>query len=333
MNSVPQRLIAVTMGDPAGIGPEIICQIWRARSASTPRFLVFGDPCVFRPLPIAPCHGRKEALEAFDLSLPICPVLLPGLSAPGKPDPANAPTIISCIEQAVEAVLSGLCDGVVTAPISKSVLQAGGFGFPGHTEFLDHLTLTQKSPLPRGPVMMLAGRGLRAALVTIHTPLGAVPSLLNVERIIRVGQIVDNALRRLFGVDHPRLALCGLNPHAGEQGRMGHEEQSIINPAAHQLRELGIDIGDARPADTLFHEQARHGYDAVIAMYHDQGLIPVKTLDFHGAVNITLGLPIIRTSPDHGTAFDIAGKGMARTDSFAAALNLADSFARRLASS
>jgi 4-hydroxythreonine-4-phosphate dehydrogenase len=213
------------------------------------------------------------------------------------------------------------------------VLYDAGFTFPGHTEFVADLTKTAPAPNPRGPVMMLAGSSLRVSLVSIHLPLRGAIDTLNLEEIIRVGRVTDAALRRDFGISAPRIALAGINPHAGEAGSLGREEIEIINPAAARLREAGVNVTDAQAPDSLFHAEARARYDAVLAMYHDQGLIPLKTLHFWDGVNITLGLPIVRTSPDHGTGFDIAGKNKARADSMIAALAMARDFAARRAAS
>jgi 4-hydroxythreonine-4-phosphate dehydrogenase len=226
-------------------------------------------------------------------------------------------------------VREGRASALVTLPIAKHVLQGAGFRFPGHTEFIAHLTAGETWPHARGPVMMLAGPSLKVALATIHTPLAKVAAELSRDRIAHVGRVLGEALQRDFGIVKPRIALCGLNPHAGEDGHIGREEIEVVNPAAAMLREQGWDVRDARSADALFHESARANYDAVIALYHDQGLIPIKTLHFWDAVNITLGLPIVRTSPDHGTGFDIAGKGVACADSFRAALKLAWEMAQR----
>jgi 4-hydroxythreonine-4-phosphate dehydrogenase len=212
---------------------------------------------------------------------------------------------------------------VVTAPIAKAPLYAAGFRFPGHTEFIAELTADTPFAGTRGPVMMLTARDLRACLVTIHAPLAEVPELVTAERVCRTARVVHEAMKRDFGIAAPRLALAALNPHAGEGGAIGLEEVEVLIPAAAALRAEGIAISDPRPADTLFHDDARTTYDAVLCLYHDQALIPVKTLDFWGGVNTTLGLPVIRTSPDHGTGFDIAGKGVARADSLIAAIRLA----------
>jgi 4-hydroxythreonine-4-phosphate dehydrogenase len=219
----------------------------------------------------------------------------------------------------------------VTAPIAKAPLYAAGFRFPGHTEFLADLTAQAPYAGERGPVMMLTARDLRVALVTIHTPLAAVPGEVTVERVVRTALVTHQALRRDFGLAQPRLALAGLNPHAGEGGSIGREEIEVLAPALAALRAQGVDISDPKPSDSLFHEEARRRYDAVVCLYHDQALIPIKTLDFWGGVNITLGLPIVRTSPDHGTGFDIAGKGIARPDSLIAAIRAAAEIAQRRA--
>jgi 4-hydroxythreonine-4-phosphate dehydrogenase len=219
----------------------------------------------------------------------------------------------------------------ITLPIAKAVLHTADFGFPGHTEFVAYLTKDDAYAGTRGPVMMLAGPSLRVALATIHTPLAAVPAQLTRERIVQVGRVLGEALKRDFAIAAPRIGLCGLNPHAGEGGNIGVEEIEIVDPAAAALRAEGWDVSDARSADAMFNEEARKNYDAIIALYHDQGLIPIKTLHFWDAVNVTLGLPIVRTSPDHGVGFDIAAKGVAREDSFRAALKLAWEMAERRA--
>lgn len=212
---------------------------------------------------------------------------------------------------------------MTTNPIAKAALYQAGLDVPGHTELIDRLTSDMAAPEPRGPVMMLAGGGLKVALATIHIPLANVPQALTDDAVARAARVTVRALTHDFGVARPRLAMCGLNPHAGEGGALGREEIERLAPLAARLRAEGLDIIGPLPADTMFHAEARAGYDAALAMYHDQGLIPVKTLDFHGGVNVTLGLPVVRTSPDHGTAFDIAGQGRARPDSLIAALRLA----------
>jgi 4-hydroxythreonine-4-phosphate dehydrogenase len=247
----------------------------------------------------------------------------------GQADPAHAPAVIRWIETATGLALSGDVAGVVTAPVAKAPLYAAGFGFPGHTEFVAELTKAMRYDGARGPVMMLVAGDLRVSLATIHLAVRDVPAALSVQTIVNAGLVSAQALRRDFGIARPRLALAALNPHAGEGGALGREEIEIIGPAARALRDLGVDCTDPRPADSLFHAEARRGYDAALCMYHDQALIPVKMLDFWGGVNLTLGLPIVRTSPDHGAGFDIAGRGLARADSLIAALRMAQAIAVR----
>lgn len=315
--------LAVSMGDPAGIGLELAARVLAERDAHTPPFVFFGDADALRRA------AERVGADASGVAAEHAP--LATLETPGRPDPANAAATVGAIEAGVRAVLTGRASALVTLPIAKSVLQSAGFSFPGHTEFIAHLTKDAPWPHTRGPVMMLAAPSLKVALATIHIPLREVSRALTRARVVDVGKVVHEALARDFGVERPRIALCGLNPHAGESGAMGVEEIEIINPAAETLRGFDIEITGAQPADSLFHERARTRHDAVIAMYHDQGLIPIKTLHFWDAVNVTLGLPIVRTSPDHGTGFDIAGKGIARTDSFRAALRMASEMAQRRA--
>lgn len=322
--------LAVSMGDPAGIGLELAARVWTDRKDAPPFFFV-GDAhaleraCARLNLPSPQLHLVGDAAKLADAAgaLNVLHVPLATEETPGEPDPVNADATIAAIQRGVAAVQSGAASALVTLPIAKAVLHTADFGFPGHTEFVAHLTSGDVWSEARGPVMMLAGPSLKVALATIHTPLAKVPSALTRERIIETGRVVAQALKRDFGIAAPRIALCGLNPHAGESGHIGREEIETINPAAAALRAEGFNVWDAKSADALFHEAARKTYDAVIALYHDQGLIPIKTLHFWDAVNVTLGLPIIRTSPDHGTGFDIAGKGLARDDSFRAALNMA----------
>ncbi len=313
--------LAVSMGDPAGIGLELAARAWAMRDGAAPPFVFYGD---------GDALARAATRVGADVSrLAVEHIALAVAEKPGAPDAANAPATIAAIEAGVDAVRAGRACALVTLPVAKQVLHSAGFGFPGHTEFIAHLARDDPWPHARGPVMLLAGATLKVALATIHVPLDQVARALSRDLIVAVGNVVHQALQRDFGIARPRLALCGLNPHAGENGAMGREEIEIINPAATALRDLGIDIGDAQPADSLFHEAARAKYDAIIAMYHDQGLIPLKTLHFWDAVNVTLGLPLVRTSPDHGTGFDIAGKGVANPTSFRAALDLAAEMARR----
>jgi len=269
------------------------------------------------------------AAKAFPDALPILDIPLRAPVIAGQPSTTAAPAIIRWIETAVGLALSDTVSAVVTAPIAKAPLYEAGFKFPGHTEFLGELTRAESYDGARGPVMMLAGGGLRASLVTVHEPLARVPGLLTIEKVVNAALVTAQALRRDFGVATPRVALAGLNPHAGESGTLGREETDVVEPAARALRALGVDVLGPLPADTLFPAEMRQRYDAVVCMYHDQALIPVKMLDFWGGVNITLGLPIVRTSPDHGVAFDIAGRGHARADSLVAAIRTAAEIAQR----
>jgi 4-hydroxythreonine-4-phosphate dehydrogenase len=326
--------LALTLGDPAGIGPEIVVKAWNELRHSGPPFLVVGD---YQALASASAGGASilkqiltpsEAHEAFPDALPILDLPLKSPVVAGQPSATAAPSIIQWIETAVGLALSGAVAGVVTAPIAKAPLYQAGFKFPGHTEFLGELTASESFEGARGPVMMLVAGDLRAALVTVHAPLAKVPGLLSIEAIVNAGLVTAQALRRDFGIAEPRLAVAALNPHAGEGGGIGREEIEIVAPAVRALEDLGVNVTGPHPADTLFAEVMRARYDAVICLYHDQALIPVKMLDFWGGVNVTLGLPIVRTSPDHGTAFDIAGRGLARPDSLIAAIRLADQLAR-----
>ena len=313
------------MGDPAGIGPEITVKAWAALHEKGPAFFVIGDPMMFgERARIVDQPPSPAAARAALCVLPSGPTV--------ANDPARA--TIAAIETAAALALAGRTPAIVTNPIAKARLYAVGFTHPGHTEFLAALCADAPGwPAARGPVMMLTAADLRVALVTIHEPLARVPSLIDGERIMATVRAVHSALRRDFGIARPRLAIAGLNPHAGESGAIGREDAEIIAPAAAMLRAEGLDVAGPSPADTLFHAEARTRYDAAICLYHDQGLIPVKMLDFWGGVNVTLGLPIIRTSPDHGTADDIAGTGTARPDSLIAALRLADAMARARARS
>ena len=329
--------LAVSMGDPAGVGLELAARVWAERRDAPP-FVFVGDADALARAAkrIGLSAPKVRVVEtASDIgdglgdALTVLNTALAMEETPGEPDPANCDATVAAIERGVAAVRTGAASGLVTLPIAKDILQRTGFGFPGHTEFVAHLTAGDAYAGERGPVMMLAGPSLKVALATIHTPLAEVPKALTRDRIVRVGRIVGEALKRDFGIVSPRIALCGLNPHAGEHGHIGREEIEIVDPAAAALRSEGWAVSDARSADALFHDEARASYDAVIALYHDQGLIPFKTLHFWDGVNITLGLPIVRTSPDHGTGFDIAGKGVARDDSFRAALAMAWEMAGR----
>lgn len=325
--------LAVTMGDPAGAGPQATWGAWGRREAGQRPFYLIGDPDVAKAAKAAAgvdgaliaISNAGEAADAFARGLPIMPMHCEGEPSPGNPHVDTAGAIIEWIERAVDDVQDGRAAGIVTNPISKALLYKAGFTHPGHTEFLAALAAVD-GVTPR-PVMMLVGGGLRVALATIHVPLGQVGSLLTTDSIVEVGEITAVAMARDFGIAAPRIALCGVNPHAGEDGALGREEIEIVNPAAERLRAAGIDASDARPGDTVFHEMLGGAYDAVIAMYHDQGLIPVKTLDMWNGVNVTLGLPFVRTSPDHGTAYEAARSGKVRCDALVAAIKVADQMA------
>ncbi|WP_180375616.1 4-hydroxythreonine-4-phosphate dehydrogenase PdxA [Mesorhizobium sp. 8] len=326
--------LALSVGDPSGVGPEIAIAAWRLRKdAAVPPFYLLADPDLIAArakrlgvsLDIAKTTPQA-ACEAFSRALPVVSLAARLADTPGLPDRANAAGIVEAIDRAVADCIAGAAAAVVTCPIAKKPLYDAGFAFPGHTEYLAHLASHHfgRSILP---VMMLAGPDLRTVPVTIHIALAEVPKALTSDLVIETGRIVARDLRDRFGIVAPRLAVAGLNPHAGEGGAMGQEDLRVVAPAIERLRAEGIDAFGPLPADTLFHARARQGYDAVLCMYHDQALIPAKMLAFDEAVNVTLGLPFVRTSPDHGTAFDIAGKGLARPDSLIAALKLA----RRLA--
>jgi len=333
--------LAASMGDPAGVGPELAVRAFAARVAlDLPRFFVTGDPDALAraaarigvDIPIRSVATAAQARAAGD-SLAVVPVALAQAERPGVSDPAAAPAIIGAIDAGVAAVVAGDAAALVTLPIEKAGLYAAGFAFPGHTEYVAHLTRDLPFAGARGPVMMLAGPRLKVALVTIHVPLMRVAALLTVETVAQAARVTAEALIRDFGVAAPRIAIAGLNPHAGEGGALGSEDADIVAPAVTLLRAEGLNVRGPISGDALFHEEARARSDAVVALYHDQGLIPAKTLDFWDTVNVTLGLPIVRTSPDHGVAYDIAGRGIARIESFAAALRcaraMADARARR----
>jgi len=322
--------LAITLGEPAGIGPDLTLIAWqRRRELDLPPFYLIGDPAFMADR--AALLGLEVPIEAvrpgtasatFPDALPVVPIDTVVTAAPGRPDKSSAPAAIAAIRSAVGDVLGGAASAVVTNPIAKSVLYRSGFAEPGHTEFLATLTeeITGQSAQP---VMMLWSPELAVVPVTIHLPLNAVPTRLSTRLIVDTGRIVARDLTNRFGRGHPRLAIAGLNPHAGEEGALGEEDRTIVAPAVEQLRREGIDAHGPRPADTMFHEAARASYDAALCMYHDQALIPIKTLAFDRAVNVTLGLPLVRTSPDHGTAFDIAGTGRADPASLIAAIRLA----------
>lgn len=322
--------MALTVGDPSGVGPEIALAAWICRKElGIPAFYLLADPALVASrghrvgtnVPIVETTP-EEASTAFGVGLPVVPLSAKFKDMPGRPDPVNAEGVIEAIDRAVADSFAGRAAGVVTCPIAKKPLYDAGFGFPGHTEYLAHLAARHTGDMAM-PVMLLAGPELRTVPVTIHIPLAAAPQVLTTDLIIETARITARDLEARFGIEVPRLAIAGLNPHAGEDGSMGMEELEIVAPAVRLLQAEGIDARGPLPADTLFHKRARTSYDVALCMYHDQALIPAKTLAFDEAVNVTLGLPFIRTSPDHGTAFDIAGKGIARPDSLIAALKLA----------
>ncbi len=318
--------LALTMGDPAGIGLELSLKAWR-EGAGGPFFLL-ADPDALsrlaRQLGLAtPIEATtpERAGDVFARALPVVPLTARVTGESGRPDPANAPAILESIARAVDYVRLGAAGAVVTNPIAKKTLYDAGFVHPGHTEYLGELARAWGQPAT--PVMLIWSPLLAVVPVTIHIPLAAVPKALTRDLIETTARIVDADMRRRFKLARPRLAVAGLNPHAGEGGAMGREEIDLIGPAVETLRAEGLDIAGPLPADTMFHAKARARYDVALTMYHDQGLIPAKTLAFDEGVNVTLGLPFVRTSPDHGTAFDIAGLGVAEPTSLMAALRLA----------
>jgi len=321
--------LALTSGEPAGIGPDITLKAWLRRAElKLPAFYWLGDaPSLNRrakalglTVPIAEV-APEEANDAFARALPVVATGQPATAGPGQPDDRSAGAALASIRQAVKDVTAGHASAVVTNPIAKNVLYRAGFRHPGHTEYLAELAATKNST-PQ-PVMMLWSPALAVVPVTIHVSLHEALAQLSSELIASTARIVVSDLKSYFGIARPRLAVSGLNPHAGEDGSLGTEDKAIVAPAVELLRNEGLDVRGPLPADTMFHEAARRSYDCAICMYHDQALIPIKTLAFEDAVNVTLGLPFIRTSPDHGTAFDIAGTGKANPSSLIAALQLA----------
>ena len=318
------RPLALTMGDPAGIGGELTLRAWLARRHDVP-FVALDDPARLAALahkigldvPIRVVNAIDAAGAVFRDALPVLSVPLAAVPCPGTPDPVNAAAVIASIEQATMLALAGTAAGVVTNPIHKSTLYGAGFPYPGHTEFLAALTGAKL------PVMMLASPLLRVVPITVHASLRRMLDMITVERIVAVCRVTDAELRTRWKIAAPRLAVAGLNPHAGEDGTMGEEETTIIAPAIAQLRAEGLDVSGPFAADSMFTPPARAGYDVAMGMYHDQALIPLKTLDMLHGVNVTLGLPVVRTSPDHGTAFAIAGQGRADPSSLIAAIDLA----------
>ena len=325
--------LAMTMGDPAGIGPELALLAWLRKAPGDPPFFVLAPPALLaaaaKQAGLAAQVVETEPARAASVAergLPVVPLDYSVEAEPGRPDARNAAATVESITRAVHAVREGGARAVVTNPIAKTVLYEAGFAFPGHTEYLGELA--KSWGVTAFPVMMIWSEALAVVPVTIHIPLSEAPSALSEDLIVRTGLVVETDLRTRFGLARPRLAVAGLNPHAGEGGAMGGEETAIIIPAIERLRAEGIDVAGPLPADTMFHAAARARYDVALTMYHDQGLIPVKTLAFDEGVNVTLGLPFVRTSPDHGTAFDIAGKGIANPSSLVAALRLADRLTR-----
>ncbi len=316
--------LVMTCGDPAGIGPELAPKARAALGARVP-FAWIGDPAHLPPgTAWAAIDHPARAADIDPATLPVLRHAFPAPATPGTPSPANAASVVAVIARAVALAQQGAAGGIVTAPISKAALRTGaGFAFPGHTEYLAHLAGTARV------AMMLACPALRVVPVTIHIPLAEVPATLTPTLLEDTLRLTHAALRTDFGLQAPRIAVAGLNPHAGESGTMGHEDRDLITPVIARLRAEGLGLTGPHPADTLFHDAARATYDAAVCMYHDQALIPIKTLAFDEGVNVTLGLPFVRTSPDHGTAFDIAGRGRADPSSTIAALELAQSLAAR----
>ncbi|MDQ0505680.1 4-hydroxythreonine-4-phosphate dehydrogenase PdxA [Xanthobacter agilis] len=325
--------LVLTTGEPAGVGPELALKAWLAR-ATLPAFFVVGDPVLLADraqrlgldVPLVSCPPAQAAAQ-FPTALPVMPMGPRATAAPGQPDASSADAVRASLDAAVDLVQAGAAAALVTNPLAKSVMYAAGFPFPGHTEYLAARAAERASGAEPRAVMMIWSPLLAVVPATIHVPLRQVPDLVTVDLLLETGRIVATDMRRRFGLDAPRLAFAGLNPHAGESGTLGTEDEAVVHPAVVRLCAEGIDARGPLPADTLFHPEARADYDVVIGMYHDQVLIPAKTLAFHDGVNVTLGLPFIRTSPDHGTAFDIAGTGRANPASLMAALRLA----RRLA--
>jgi 4-hydroxythreonine-4-phosphate dehydrogenase len=327
--------LALTLGEPAGIGPDLALAVWRRRAElELAPFYIIADPEFLRrrartlgldvPIIVA---TPASAVTSFAAALPGVPLDVTVTAEPGHPDRSSAPAAVASIRRAVADVMAGTAAAVVTNPVAKNVLYNWGFAEPGHTEFLAKLVLEATGKSLR-PVMMLWSPELAVVPVTIHLPLKEIFKQLSTELVVETGRIVARDLSQRFGLRHPRLVIAGLNPHAGEAGTLGEEDESIVAPAVARLAADGIDVKGPVPADSMFHERARATYDAALCMYHDQALIPIKTLAFDRAVNVTLGLPFVRTSPDHGTAFDIAGTGAADPASLIAALRLAQRLAK-----
>lgn len=333
--------LAVSMGEPAGIGPDIVLLAWHQRAAlgGLPPFVCFADPIATAKrarelcleIPLAEIDHPRAADDLFTEALPVISTRLSAPVAPGRPEPVNAPAVITAIEAATRAVAGGHACAVVTAPIAKSVLTAAGFAHPGHTEFLGELATRYWAGSTPRPTMLLASRELRIIPLTVHIPIADVPRSITRTAILKTTRLFHRSLQEDFGISTPRIAIAGLNPHAGENGTIGREDIEIIAPAVAELRAEGLIVIGPLSADTMFHAVARATYDGAIAMYHDQALIPIKTIAFDTGVNVTLGLPFVRTSPDHGTALSIAGTGEANPSSFVEALRLAATMASRRA--
>jgi 4-hydroxythreonine-4-phosphate dehydrogenase len=324
------RPLALTLGEPAGIGPDITFAAWRRRAElglapfyllADPKFVMRRADAIAPDVAVALVEPAQTS-AAFATALPVVDIGVSVSAEPGRPDRSSAPAALAAIARAVADVRAGAASAIVTNPIAKNILYRSGFAEPGHTEYLARLS-EQSTGVAAQAVMMLWSPELAVVPVTIHLPLRDVVARLTTDLVLETGRIVARDLRDRFGIAHPRLAVAGLNPHAGEEGALGDEDRTVVRPAVERLRADGIDARGPLPADSMFHQAARAGYDAALAMYHDQALIPIKTLAFDHAVNVTLGLPFVRTSPDHGTAFDIAGTGRADPGSLIAALRLA----------
>jgi 4-hydroxythreonine-4-phosphate dehydrogenase len=315
--------LVLTMGEPAGIGGELTIKAWQARKSDVlPPFFVIDNLLRLKAInsdcPIQEITAPSEAINVFADALPVLNIDLAEESKLGTLNPKNGQAVLESIQKAVEFCMAGEVSGVVTNPIHKAGLYDIGFNYPGHTEYIADLCGKRETP-----IMMLAAKELKVVPLTIHVPLKDVPESITQDLIIKKIRIINKSLQQDYKIASPRIAVCGLNPHAGENGKIGLEDQEVIHPALEQLKSENIYVSGPYPADTMFHEKAREKYDVAIGMYHDQALIPLKTLDFHGGVNVTLGLSIVRTSPDHGTALDIAGEGIARADSLMNAIKSA----------
>ena len=325
------RPLAVAMGDPAGVGPEITAKAWKARELhSLAPFFAVGDPRAVQAVwdgPVQPIEAPEDATAVFAKALPVIAVADAGVITPGKPDIDGARNALQSLELAAGLARSDVAGALVTGPVSKAQLYDIGFTYPGQTEFV-----AERCGVARdNTVMMLAGPTLRVVPITVHVAFADVPAALSIELIVAKARVTARGLFRNFGIENPRLAFAGLNPHAGEGGAIGREEIELLKPAIEQLREEGIDAVGPFAADGMFHARARAAYDVALCLYHDQALIPLKTLHFDEGVNITLGLPIVRTSPDHGTAFGIAGSNQANPGAMIAAIRMAAIAAERRA--